>query len=578
MKLLSSKYLWPAASLAFGVAIFLFWWLRYPYALAYQEQFQLFLFTDDYLWSRLAEPGGVARYVAEFLVQFYNNVLFGALILSLLLVAVQLLASRLSATRSPLERVLSFLPAVLTLHLLGDTNVLLTFVVSLLLVQLAMWLWQHFALKPAFRLIAGLLLLLVVYAVAGPLVLALALYMLLSEMQTSASRLAGAGRGAAFLLFAVALILVSSYLLPYPVDRLFCGLGYYRFVEVMPALMAAVAVVTAILPTVGGWLARQSRAGVIAGVLAVLLAVGGVGLLPRSYDARVYEVIAYDYLVRAQRWDAIIAKARRHQPDLPLTVCATNLALGMTGQLGDHAFEFYQNGTEGLLPAFSRNFATQFVTGEAFFQLGMVNTAQRFAFESMEAIPNYNKSCRVVKRLAETNLINGHYEVARKYLQMLSHTMFYSRWAARTMQLLGNEQAINAHPLYGRLRQQQLTDDFLFSDRETDKMLGQLFIRNPKNALAVQYLLLWPLLERQPDKFVQYYGFVQERQPYTSRMCEEALAFAFARRGQQPPQGAVSPMTARNFSDFIRVYQQQGKDAPQLGQWRGTVWYYFTKE
>ena len=43
------------------------------------------LWNGDYLLERLAEPGGVARYLAEMLVQCYNNLSFGALLLAMLL-------------------------------------------------------------------------------------------------------------------------------------------------------------------------------------------------------------------------------------------------------------------------------------------------------------------------------------------------------------------------------------------------------------------------------------------------------------------------------------------------------------
>ena len=42
-------------------------------------------------------------------------------------------------------------------------------------------------------------------------------------------------------------------------------------------------------------------------------------------------------------------------------------------------------------------------------------------FEAMEAIPDYKKSGRAYMRLAETNLINGQYAVAAKYLRALQH-------------------------------------------------------------------------------------------------------------------------------------------------------------
>ena len=144
--------------------------------------------------------------------------------------------------------------------------------------------------------------------------------------------------------------------------------------------------------------------------------------------------------------------------------------------MGDRMFEFYQNGTEGLLPEFQRDFTSPLPTSEAYYHLGMVNTAQRFTFEAMEAIPNFNKSGRCFKRLAETNLINGQYEVAAKYLRLLRKTIFYRDWAEDAMTYLYNEEKINAHKEWGWLRQIRYTEDFLFSSQETDIMLALRYL------------------------------------------------------------------------------------------------------
>ena len=96
-----TKYAPWLLTLLLGVAAFLFWWLRYPFALSYQEQFQLFLFDGDYFWSRVSEPGGLARYVSEFLVQFYNNVMLGAAIIALLYMLMQRLLWRLIPQQLP---------------------------------------------------------------------------------------------------------------------------------------------------------------------------------------------------------------------------------------------------------------------------------------------------------------------------------------------------------------------------------------------------------------------------------------------------------------------------------------------
>lgn len=212
--------------------------------------------------------------------------------------------------------------------------------------------------------------------------------------------------------------------------------------------------------------------------------------------------------------------------------------------------------------------------GEIYFRLGLVNTAQRLAFEAMEAIPNYNKSPRVMKRLAETNMINGEYKVAEKYLKMLEKTVFYRPWAQRTLAMLGNEKAINEHPLYGTLRQYRLQEDFLFSDRELDKICGHLVMHNPDNLVAIQYLLMIPLLDRDEQRFMQYFQYVQKKLRYNPRSCQEAVALAYMQQYGKLPDGMVSPYVAQQLNEFGRIYSSAGKDAPELRAFKNTAWYY----
>ena len=55
--LLPHKYIPWLLTILFGLVVFLFWKFRYPFALTYQEQFQMFLFDSDYFMERIAEPG-----------------------------------------------------------------------------------------------------------------------------------------------------------------------------------------------------------------------------------------------------------------------------------------------------------------------------------------------------------------------------------------------------------------------------------------------------------------------------------------------------------------------------------------
>ena len=570
--LLSHKYFHWLLTLAFGIAVFLFWRFRYPFALTYQEQLQLFLFDGDYFAERMAEPGGFARYAAEFLVQFYNGVTIGAAIIALLYMLVQRLTWRLM-TFSPLSPFtthlypLSFIPVVMLWYAMGDESVMLTYVVALAMTLAVAIGWQQWIKSIAAwqKWVAALVLIPVVYWLIGPMVLLAAALILPWTLAVPA------------LIYAMALMLLSAHRLPFPMMRVMLGISYYRIPVTMPYVLMAIPVVILLLTWLSWKFLKVSETlkPWVTAVELLVVVVAAILIVPMGFDQKKYELIEYDYLVRIQNWKAIIAKAEKQMPDLPMSVCATNLALAMTNQLGDRAFDFYQHGSEGLLPKFERNFATTQLTGEVYFNLGLVNTAQRFAFEAMEAIPNYNKSARVVKRLAETNLINGQYKVAEKYLRMLEKTIFYRPWAQRTIAMLGDEKAIDAHPLYGTLRQYRLQEDFLFSDRELDKICGQLFLHNTQNQMAAQYLLMMPLMDRDIPVFMQYVQVVQTRMPYNPRAVQEGIAFAFMQQRQQPPKGVVSQYVLQQMNEFGQAYGNN-KSAAGLNRFRNSVWYYLT--
>lgn len=564
MKKFLSKYWKACLSLAFGVTVFLFWRYGYYYALSYQEQFQLFLFDSDYFMERLVQPGGLARYLGEFIVQFYNSSTIGALLIAILYVALQRLTYLILVRRMKNDEsrdsssflysllfALSFLPPIALWFVMGDENVMLTYVIALIIAMLFM-LW-----KPKQKIISWIYLLIIIpllYWLIGPMVLLTALILMPLSV-----------------IYALVCIFISAYWVPYPLSQLIVGVDYYRFVDIMPyslflvpILVLALCYGVRYLPKV-----KLSVCYALAGMVVLLMVLVSIF----GYDAKKYELIEYDYLVRIKDWNGIIAKAEKKTPDLPMSVCATNLALAITNQLGDRAFDFYQRGREGLLPPFERNFTTAQLTGEIYYYLGLINTAQRFAFESMEALPNYNKSGRIIKRLVETNMINGQYEVARKYLQLLEKTIFYRPWAEKTLALLHNPQQINQHPVYGWLRKVRLQDDFLFSEDEVDKICGQLFMHNTKNAMAMQYLLMTPLLDRDLNRFMQYLQVVQEKVRYNPRVCQEAVCLAFAQRNQQPPQGSVNQMILHNFSEFAQAYGGQHNPAA-LSRFKQSTWYY----
>lgn len=591
MKNLMIKTWKPLLSLLFGVAVVIFWAVPYVGGLCFQEQYQMFLFDSGYFLERIVLPGGLADYISEFLVQFYYMPVLGGAIIALLLMGIQTavwgLMKQYGARHDFPGYLLSFLPSIALWCAMGDQNVLLSFVVALFGALVIGWIHNRFhnrLVKVVFELVSTAL----VYWLLGPVVFLYAVLMIgdtLKNAKQKGNVFSGIGYSAVILILTVAWILLTTQTLQYPLYRIFAGLNYYRYPGAISPLPFVVMVWAVVIPFLGMIPCRQKslqklqQSKVVIVLSYVLVIVASWFGIKASFDEMTYELIDYDFLVRTEQWDKIIEKAEKKPATTPLSVSCVNLALSQKGMLADRLFEFYQNGGEGLFPTFTRDMISPVSTAEIFFRLGMVNDAERYMFEAQEAIPNYRKSARLTRRIIECDIINGNYKVAAKLLRRLQKTLFYSNWANQTMALLGNEKAINRHPIYGKLRKyREKKQDFLFSDREMDQMLGLLFLNDNHNKMAYEYLMCYELLQRDMEKFMQYYPLGRfVGYDHIPRTFQEILIGNWMKTHSDPRTipYSVDAQNVNNTLNFIQLYMQNPKD-PQLGQqpYVSNAWHY----
>ena len=459
------KYLHCLCTLLFGVAVLLFFGLAYPHHLHYQEQYQLFLFDSTYVWDVVKHPGGIADLLGRFCTQFFLFAWVGAAIIALLLSAVQLLTLRLSIVHSSQFIVhssygLSFVPSFLLWLFLLDENALLSGVWAVLLTLLVACVIVRLT-SGWMRRILLIVAIPVFYWIVGPVCF------------------------------------------PIPIDSLWLGVHYYRYPAAFPWLLWGAAFSAFVLWITGTVLCDTISKGnwIIRTVPVILVAVGMGWLVWKNANFKAEKVMQYDFMACHQQWNRILETVNAEKPNNQIGVTVQNLALAMRGMLLEHMFDYNQNSIHGLLPDVNTDATSPMPTAEAFYQLGMINVAQRTVFEAQEAILDFQKSGRCYKRLAQTNLINGQYEVARKYLMALQKTLFYREWANETLPLLGNEKAIDSHPEYGRLRQCAYNEDFYFGDHVTPEMLESLYYRNTDNRVAYQYLLAYCVLTGDKERY-----------------------------------------------------------------------------
>ena len=390
-------------TIGFIVVLFIFWRYAYPCALAYHEQMQLFLWNVDYMMDRLSEPGGLARYIAEMMVQNYVNLSLGALLLSMLMLSIQqsmwLYLRRCGIKNTMRNFLLSFIMPIAVWMLMGDKDVMTTFPVSLAITLGMMAFSPH---NRRWAMVYSLLMAVVGYWLAGPLAIVGAMFVSACILMNSEDKLRNLLVVGIIAIGGAFELILSCSILPYPAVRIVRGIDYYREPEVC---------------------------------------------FPREwFTSDIYQQLDYSMLVRQQEWNEIIAKASDKMPSAPASVAAVRLA-----QWKKHIISNEQMTEFVSIYSNLDNPTNILMKSDLYYYLGMVNASRRFAFEFKQLIGNNNQSGRIIRRLAEAELVSGHLRLARKYLYLLRKTTYYRDWAEKTLPMTYNPQLIEAHPVYGPL-------------------------------------------------------------------------------------------------------------------------------
>ncbi len=573
-----------ALSILFGLGVFLFFGYFYRYHLIYQEQFQLFLFTPGYLAETTGKPGGLAEYIGRFITQFYVNPWLGGAIIAVLLLIVQrqVLFISLKFGNKPTYLPITFIPSLFYFLLLCNEHIMPAGMVALVITLAAVQFYltiQH----TGFRMLYVLCMIPMLYGLAGGIVMIFIVLCIAVEIRKNeisrTQQLTFAGVCVLCSIFSV--LFAKAWLVQYPLFRLWTGIGYYRFQMIFPFTLALLWIMVVLIPLVFWFLPEVKQLNKIFRLIGIqvviLIFVTSYGI-SMTADWKKEEIMQYDFFVRTQQWDKIIGMADRKPPMSPLSVSYLNLALCKEGLMAERMFHYFQNGPEGLLPTFVKDFTMPMMAGEVYYHLGFVNTAQRYAFEAMEAIPDYQKSSRAVKRLAETNLINGEYAAAKKYLNLLQRTLYYKKWADMVMDYLGDEDKIASVPEWTELRKYRTKTNFLFSEQEKDMMLGVLLQQDFTNRKAYEYLMAYCLLTKDLKHFASYYPLGKSiGYQHIPRSYQEALIYIWGLTNVDLSTipYPISEEVKLQVKHYGKIYTANQHAEPLLKKdFSNTYWYY----
>jgi len=560
-----------AVSLFVWIALWLFFSICNKYHLLYVEGTQMFLFTKEYLTETILHPGGVADFISRFLIQFYHYPLIGGAIIATFLImlqyGVEVVSRRISGDKGLFS--FSFIPLIFYCALLCNENYTLAGLIGMVFSVWAAWLYININ-SQVYKRISALVFIPVLWLLFGGGVVSMILLVVFYEIVTIDKH------NIISLLFilisSLAIFLLAPMLTPLiSGTNLILGARYFRLIDA-PLIMFLTLWSSPLIVVLLIHLLPSIKNKVIQIISVILVLSGGAYIVNGSYMYLYEEVFGYLNLVQNRKWEEVIEKAKKRKPSSMLATNCINLALGETGQMGEKMFDFFQYGNSSLMQDYKDDIL---FSGEILFNLGLINEAQRYAYESMESIPDQQKGVIFVKRLAETNLVAGRDEVASKYLRILGKTLFYKQWSQDRLKLVGDSVLISEDPVYGHLRKIQPDSNFVFMSGSLPQMLEILLRQHPDNHLAYDYLMASCLLTKSLGIFAEKVR-ISSTMP---RHYKEALVLLSCLNHQSPDMlpSCVKSSMIDDFENFITKYNAIGGNPAELqGQYGKTYWYYIT--
>ena len=562
---------------------FLYFALLNRYHILYLEQNQLFIWSLDFLKEQFSLSGGLLLYLGSFFTQFFVSSWLGAFIYTLNAFVVFVLSFYIFKKHNFESIVLSLVPVWLLAIL--QSNELFAFgqAVGFLLLLSCFALYVSvnksgsrysifFAGWPLFYLLAG--------GFSIPLILLCVLHELLFRKEKN--------RYIITILYVITGVLMPSlsaqlifYIQPdkifiYPIISELHTI--YLFALIMLFAWTPLILITGFLLDKVKSLKNRLLPWNITNVLAgmVIIALMAFVVYKSAYNKMAEMMLGIDHHVQHDEWNQVLKLSDRYPGYNTLVIYYTNLALFKTGKLMDKMFNYPQIGSQGLRLKWQRNL-NLFFGGEIFSQLAYNNESIHWAFEALVA-KGFNP--RSLKKLAVGCIVNGNYDIAWKYLNLLNRTTFYRKWAQRHIRYLFDPDLAEENPEISQYRNLQVMSNF-FSEVNGLNLLD-LLKNHPENIMAYEYLLASLLLDRKLDDFakvslnIKYYGYT--RMPLH---IEEALIFYnFYEDENVIPEGySFRPETINRFNDYAKTYTKFRSNhkvaAFELREKYGkTYWYY----
>ena len=390
----------------------------------------LFLYDWTDILGRLHQTGGFALVISSFLTQFMGVPYVGAGIAAVIYVLSAWILWRIlrKAGASSAMAGFSFLPSAFLFLCLENDYYLFNGHLAFLIVLAALWAYVSLpAQRKMMRVAAGVVAVPLLYHAVGSAAIVFAVSAFIFEV--SALRMKGLWSVCYPVVFSMTAFLYVRTGLADSWEAALTPSMYYNYPSTYFFPMYAWAIVAILIAVVGILpdFSRKHRTAVALSAFGLLFSFILAGnFYTQVHSKSTYRLIQEQHWADKEDWDSIIETADRRQPTC--LVSYLNLALAQKNQLLER-FRYYNPQQIGsiMLPIPNIKLGMS-LQSCVYLSWGYVSAARQAAFDA-NMVTAGMRNPRQLKVLVQTNMAAGDHEVAEKYKDILSKTLFYRDWA-----------------------------------------------------------------------------------------------------------------------------------------------------
>jgi hypothetical protein len=300
-----------------------------------------------------------------------------------------------------------------------------------------------------------------------------------------------------------------------------------------------------------------------------------------EYDSKNRHYFTAEKYFTEGKYDELVGFNTEHPSANSLTLFLNNIALCEKRLLNEKLFSFLQS-KEGQTLFLKWEMVGEILRrgGYFYYSVGMINEAHRWAFENM-VMKGFTPGD--LEMLIKTELINGNYPMASKYISQFESTLFYRKDAMEFRRFLFNDSAIVADPELGEKRKTKIITDFFSITDDPVVNVQRIIASGSANRGAFDYLVAWLMLKKDYPKLAsllpefEKYGYTS----FPAHVEEVICMLALSNNDKLPDMGTLklSSSTEKRWEQFLTVLQQYGSDPrsaePALRKLFGnTFWYW----